>query len=83
MTPAQAAQLCVQLPGARESIKWGNKRVFSIADNKMFALPSFPAKGRESLAFKTNNDLFLAFTDRPGIRPAPSRPLAWWCRAVS
>jgi hypothetical protein len=78
MTPTQVAELCLQLPGAHESIKWGNNRVFSIADNKMFALLSFPAKGRESLAFKVDNDLFLAFTDRPGIRPAPylaPRPL--------
>jgi predicted DNA-binding protein (MmcQ/YjbR family) len=78
MTPTQVAELCLQLPGAHESIKWGNNRVFSIADNKMFALLSFPAKGRESLAFKVDNDLFLAFTDRPGIRPAPYLARARW-----
>ncbi|MBN8284853.1 MmcQ/YjbR family DNA-binding protein [Zoogloea sp.] len=78
MTPTQVAELCLQLPGAHESIKWSNNRVFSIADNKMFALLSFPAKGRESLAFKVDNDLFLAFTDRPGIRPAPYLARARW-----
>lgn len=78
MTPAQVADLCRQLPGAHESIKWGNNRVFSIADNKMFAILSTSAKGRESLAFKVDNDLFLAFTDRPGIRPAPYLARARW-----
>lgn len=78
MTPTQVAELCLQLPGAHESIKWGNNRVFSIADNKMFALLSFPAKGRPSLAFKVDNDLLLAFTDRPGIRPAPYLARARW-----
>ena len=78
MTPTQIAKLCLQLPGAHESIKWGNNRVFWIADNKMFALLNFPAKGRESLAFKVDNDLFLAYTDRPGIRPAPYLARARW-----
>ena len=78
MTPTQVADLCLQLPGAHESIKWGNNRVFSIADNKMFAILSTSAKARESLAFKVDNDLFLAFTDRPGIRPAPYLARARW-----
>ena len=78
MTPNQVAELCLQLPGAHESIKWGNNRVFWIADNKMFALLNFPAKGRESQAFKVDNDLFLAYTDRPGIRPAPYLARARW-----
>jgi predicted DNA-binding protein (MmcQ/YjbR family) len=74
MTPTQIAELCLQLPGAHESIKWGNNRVFSIADNKMFALLSFPAKGRESLAFKVDNDLFLASPTGPASAPRLTWP---------
>lgn len=44
----------------------------------MFAILSTSAKARESLAFKVDNDLFFAFTDRPGIRPAPYLARARW-----
>lgn len=37
MTADQIAAFCLQLPGAREDLKWGSNRVFSVAGNKMFA----------------------------------------------
>ncbi|KAB2970822.1 MAG: MmcQ/YjbR family DNA-binding protein [Zoogloea sp.] len=78
MTPAQVAAFCRTLPGASESIKWGSNRVFSITGNKMFAILDFVDKGKGGLAFKVDDDLFLGYTDRPGIRPAPYLARARW-----
>ncbi|ATH82150.1 MmcQ/YjbR family DNA-binding protein [Pseudomonas sp. KHPS1] len=75
MTPDQIASFCLSLPGAREDLKWGSNRVFSVAGNKMFAILDFLG---EDLAFKVDNDLFLGYVDRPGIRPAPYLARAHW-----
>ncbi|WP_071873096.1 MmcQ/YjbR family DNA-binding protein [Atopomonas hussainii] len=75
MTRNEIAHFCLSLPGAREDYKWGSNRVFSIAETKMFAIVDF--LGGE-LAFKVDSDLFLGFTDRPGIRPAPYLARAHW-----
>lgn len=78
MTPEQVADFCRTLPGAVESIKWSSNRVFSIAENKMFAILGVGNKGKGELAFKVDDDLFLGFTDRPGIHPAPYLARARW-----
>jgi len=75
MSPEAIAHYLLQLPGVREDRKWGNCRVFSIAGNKMIAILDFIGDG---LAFKVDQDLFLGFTDRPGIRPAPYLARAHW-----
>lgn len=75
MTPDQIARFCLNLPGAREDLKWGSNRVFSVAGNKMFAILDFLG---EDLAFKVDSDLFLGYVDRPGIRPAPYLARAYW-----
>lgn len=75
MTPDQVAAFCLQLPGAREDLKWGSNRVFSIAGNKMFAILDFLGDG---LAFKVDKDLFLGYVDRPGIIPAPYLARVHW-----
>ncbi|WP_417662288.1 MmcQ/YjbR family DNA-binding protein [Pseudomonas sp.] len=75
MTREQIAAFCLQLPGARTDYKWGENQVFSIAENKMFAIINFLG---DNLAFKVDNDLFLGFVDRPGIRPAPYLARASW-----
>ncbi|HHQ9807036.1 TPA: MmcQ/YjbR family DNA-binding protein, partial [Pseudomonas aeruginosa] len=51
MTADQIAAFCLQLPGAREDLKWGSNRVFSVAGNKMFAILDFVDKDG-GLAFK-------------------------------
>lgn len=76
MTPQQVAEFCLNLPGAREDIKWGGVRVFSVAESKMFAL--FHLGSHDGLAFKVDADLFLGYCDRPGIRPAPYLARARW-----
>lgn len=75
MTPEQIISFCLALPGAREDFKWGANRVFSVAGNKMFAILDFLG---EDLAFKVDDDLFLGYIDRPGIRPAPYLARAHW-----
>lgn len=75
MSPDAVAHYLMQLPGVREDRKWGSNRVFSIAGNKMIAVLDFMGDG---LAFKVDDDLFLGFTDRPGIHPAPYLARAHW-----
>ena len=75
MTPEQVAAFCLSLPGAREDYKWGGVRVFSVADNKMFAVLDLAGAG---LSFKVADELFLGYCDRPGIRPAPYLARARW-----
>ena len=75
MSPDAVARYLLQLPGVREERKWGSNRVFSIAGNKMIAILDFMGDG---LAFKVDQYLFLGFTDRPGIRPAPYLARAHW-----
>ena len=75
MNPDAVARYLLQLPGVHEERKWGSNRVFSIAGNKMIAILDFMGDG---LAFKVDQYLFLGFTDRPGIRPAPYLARAHW-----
>ncbi len=75
MTNEQIAAYCLSLPGAREDLKWGSNRVFSIAGNKMFAILDFMG---QRLAFKVEPELFLGYVDRPGIHPAPYLARAHW-----
>lgn len=81
MTPDQVAAFCLSLPGAREDIKWGGVRVFSVAETKMFALIHLAS--HDGLAFKVDLDLFLGYCDRPGIRPAPYLARAHWISLTS
>lgn len=73
---AQLATYCLSLPGAHSDFKWGGVQVFSIAGNKMFALLDLHGSG--NLAFKVDDDLFLGYCDRPGMRPAPYLARAHW-----
>jgi predicted DNA-binding protein (MmcQ/YjbR family) len=75
MSPEQVAHFCLQLPGAREDYKWGGTRVFSVVQNKMFAVLDLAGAG---LSFKVEAELFLGYVDRPGIRPAPYLARAYW-----
>lgn len=75
MTNEQIAAFCLSLPGAREDLKWGSNRVFSVAGNKMFAVLDFMGN---RLAFKVEPALFLGYVDRPGIHPAPYLARAHW-----
>lgn len=75
MSEAQVAALCLSLPGAQEDYKWGGVRVFSVAGSKMFAVMDLAGAG---LSFKVDDELFLGYVDRPGVRPAPYLARAHW-----
>jgi len=75
LTHDDVAIFCLQLPGAREDVKWGGVRVFSVAENKMFATLNLAGP---SLCFKVDKELFLSHVDRPGVRPAPYLARASW-----
>lgn len=77
----QISAYCLSLPGARSDFKWGGIQVFSIAQNKMFAV--LDLQGRDSLAFKVDDELFLGYCDRPGMRPAPYLARAHWISLTS
>jgi len=75
-TSEQVTDYCLSLPGARSDFKWGGLQVFSIAGNKMFAVLDLHGSG--NLGFKVDDDLFLGYCDRPGVRPAPYLARAHW-----
>ncbi len=80
MNASQTADFLLQLPGVREDLKWGDNRVFSVAQNKMVAVINFMGRG---IAFKVDSDLFLGYVDRPGFSPAPYLARAHWVRLDS
>ena len=68
---------CMTLPGATETLQWGDDLVFKIG-GKMFAVlplePSLPTK----LSFKCSEERFYELTERPNIIPAPYLARAKW-----
>ncbi len=70
MTADEIAAFCLQLPGAREDLKWGSNRVFSVAGNKMFAILDFLGDGLAPTSSSARS-IALASARRP-ISPAPT-----------
>lgn len=75
MNAAEVRELALSLPGATETIQWGDDRVFKIG-GKMFAVTGYEADALYS--FKVDDDRFLELTDLPGINPAPYLARAKW-----
>ena len=69
MTSSQLRKLCMSLPGATETIQWGDDRVFKIG-GKMFACSGIE-KG-SLYSFKVDDHRFLELTDMEGVNPAPA-----------
>lgn len=71
MNLKKAAAHCASLKGAVADVKWGADLTYCVG-GKMFAV--FLTKDGKTPAsppsFKVDEDLFLAFTGRPGIEPA-------------
>ena len=68
MNAAELRTLCLSLPGATETIQWGDNRVFKVA-GKMFAVSGLDADSAFSI--KADPARFLELSDQPGIQPAP------------
>jgi predicted DNA-binding protein (MmcQ/YjbR family) len=78
MNYAKLISWCGTLPHATSERKWQNTLVFSV-QRKMFALFLLDERDKPTeLWCKVDDDAFLAYTDQPGIRPAPYLARAKW-----
>ncbi|RZI44627.1 MmcQ/YjbR family DNA-binding protein [Herbaspirillum sp. HC18] len=78
MNYAKLLSYCKTLPNAEWERKWGNALTFMVA-RKMFALFILDDKDKPTdLWCKVDDDVFLSYTDQPGIRPAPYLARAKW-----
>lgn len=78
MNYARLVSYCETLPHAASERKWQNTLVFSV-EKKMFALFRLDTRDKPTeLWCKVDDELFLSYTDQPGIRPAPYLARAKW-----
>jgi predicted DNA-binding protein (MmcQ/YjbR family) len=78
MNYTRLVSYCAKLPHAVSERKWKNTLVFSV-QNKMFALFLLDERDKPTeLWCKVDDDIFLSYTDQPGIRPAPYLARAKW-----
>ena len=61
--------ICKQLPGVTEDIKWGHDLVFSIG-GKMFCVTGLE-QSPTTASFKVTDEEFEEMAGRPGFKPAP------------
>jgi predicted DNA-binding protein (MmcQ/YjbR family) len=78
VTPDAIRKLCLSLPGASETIQWGNERVFKVG-GKMFAVIS-AERGADAMSFKCSDESFRILTELPGLAPAPYLARAQWVK---
>lgn len=69
MTLEELQKICLQYKGAAEEIKWENDLCFLLG-KKMFLTASLNTSP-VAVSFKTNEEDFLVFSERPGFRSAP------------
>ncbi|OGB25120.1 MAG: hypothetical protein A3I66_23120 [Burkholderiales bacterium RIFCSPLOWO2_02_FULL_57_36] len=78
MNYVRLVSYCKTLPHAVSEKKWKNTLVFSV-HKKMFALFLLDERDKPTeLWCKVDDELFLSYTDQPGIRPAPYLARAKW-----
>lgn len=73
-------ELCRQLPGVTEDVKWENDLVFSVGD-KMFA--AFQLPEGEPIGVKVDPEVFPALVQVPGITPAPYLAKHSWVKLAT
>lgn len=81
MNVAAIQKFCAALPHATGDIKWGVDQVYSIG-SKMFCVAYIDPKGKHTVSFKVDDDLFLSYTDRDGFIPAPYMARAKWVQII-
>lgn len=69
MTLEDIRNICLSYPATSEEIKWENDLCFLLG-KKMFLVTSLNTSPI-SASFKTNQEDFAAFSERPGFQPAP------------
>ena len=78
MRYAKLVDYCQSLPNATSERKWRNTLVFMVGQ-KMFALFIMDERDKPvELWCKVDDEVFLSYTDQPGIRPAPYLARAKW-----
>ena len=75
MNAAQLRELCLAMPGATETIQWGDNRVFKVG-GRMFAVSGYEDDSLYSI--KVEDGRFLELSDLPGFKPAPYLARAKW-----
>jgi predicted DNA-binding protein (MmcQ/YjbR family) len=73
-------EICLQLPSAKEEIKWENDLVFTIG-GKMFCVTSFDEPFKAS--FKVPDESFEELCSQEGFSPAPYLARAKWVLATN
>jgi len=78
MNYAKLIAYCKTLPHANWERKWGSTLAFMV-ERKMFALFILNERDKPiDLWCKVDDDLFLSYTEQPGVRPAPYLARAKW-----
>ena len=80
LEPDRILDVCRNLPGVTEDVKWGNDLVFSVG-GKMFV--AFGLPDREPIGFKVDPIAFGTMTQKEGIRPAPYLAHHSWVSVAS
>lgn len=70
-------RVCLSLPGAAESVQWGDQHVYKVG-GKMFAVIGMDGRTFTGLSLKVSPDSFHILTREPGIVPAPYLARAGW-----
>lgn len=79
---AEIARFCRGLPGATESIQWGDDLVFKVG-GKMFAVLGPWSAKAPHLAIKASDDSFEILTRQANIVPAPYLARAKWVQPTA
>ena len=77
MRPASLRRLCLSLPGAVESVQWGDQHVYKVG-GRMFAIIGMDGRTFTGLSLKVSPDSFHILIREPGIVPAPYLARAGW-----
>jgi predicted DNA-binding protein (MmcQ/YjbR family) len=76
LTAEMVRRVCLGMPGATESLQWGEHLVFKIG-GKMFAIANLDFGGNV-LSFKCTPEDFAELIEREGIIPGPHLARAQW-----
>src|SRR4051812_34642059 len=69
--------LCLSLPGATETVQWGNDLVFKVG-GRMFAVAALDAAAAHRASFKCTDEKFAELQEVEGAVPAPYMARAKW-----
>jgi predicted DNA-binding protein (MmcQ/YjbR family) len=68
---------CLSMPGATETVQWGNDLVFKVG-GKMFAVAALDAAATHCVSFKCSDEGFAELQEFEGAVPAPYLARAKW-----